>query len=458
MKKRNIILICIISLIIISLIISIIIANFKLMPFVTNISIEESLQFKDKVVVNVNINNYFFKFNKTTYCLATKKEDFPNKNDDWVLSRNGYCSFTLDAGDYKFYLKDAYGKIINADKEMIEINKLLSIKVNKDTYYMYKGMEEDINYELVKIGSVKDEITIYSEDDNIAYVDNNKIIANDYGSTNIVIKSTSGVYKKINVFVPIYITKPGINQNKPYVYCNQFSYDDSNLIDNILFDRVYSAGYGTRAGVLAAARFITLEFAYRIPYFYENGRLENYDPFYYVDGEGRYYHKGLYLHKAKEQEMDSSFVGPAHWGCDLTNFTNWGPYVYGKKYPNGLDCSGFVTWAILNGGYDVGDIGAGVDASHHDLTDLGEMVKLSEELMSSGRVKAGDLIGHDGHIAILAGWDDNNYYIAESLNTTRGVQMTVVNKSKLVHNSIYKYIILMDNYYKEDGNYSVIWE
>ena len=65
MKKRNIILICIISLIIISLIISLIIANFKLMPFVTNISIEESLQFKDKVVVNVNINNYFFKLNKT---------------------------------------------------------------------------------------------------------------------------------------------------------------------------------------------------------------------------------------------------------------------------------------------------------------------------------------------------------------------------------------------------------
>ena len=60
-------------------------------------------------------------------------------------------------------------------------------------------------------------------------------------------------------------------------------------------------------------------------------------------------------------------------------------------------------------------------------------------------------------MAILAGWDNNNYYIAESLNTTGGVVMTVVPKTKLVGNSIYKYIILMDEVYKEDGNYNNMW-
>jgi cell wall-associated NlpC family hydrolase len=122
-----------------------------------------------------------------------------------------------------------------------------------------------------------------------------------------------------------------------------------------------------------------------------------------------------------------------------------------------LDCSGFVTWALLNGGLDIGDIGAGENANLHDLDDLGEKVYITNELMNSGRVKPGDLIGLNGHMAILTGWDNNNYYIAESLNTTGGVVMTVVPKDKLVGKSMYKYIILMDNVYKKDGNLTTIW-
>ena len=155
--------------------------------------------------------------------------------------------------------------------------------------------------------------------------------------------------------------------------------------------------------------------------------------------------------------LDATFVGPAIWGCNLQNYTDWGPYVTGKYYPNGLDCSGFVTWALLNGGFDIGDIGAGANADRHDLDDLGEKVYITDELMNSGRVKVGDLIGLNGHMAILAGWDSDNYYIAESLNTTGGVVMTVVPRNKLVHNSIYKYIILMDNVYKTDGNLTNMW-
>ena len=124
---------------------------------------------------------------------------------------------------------------------------------------------------------------------------------------------------------------------------------------------------------------------------------------------------------------------------------------------NYKDCSGFVTWALLNGGFDVGDIGAGENLEHNDLDDLGTKVYISDELMNSGKVKVGDLIGLNGHMAILAGWDDSNYYIAESLNNTGGVVITTVAKNKLVHNSIYKYIILMDEVYKNDGNYTNMW-
>ena len=82
---------------------------------------------------------------------------------------------------------------------------------------------------------------------------------------------------------------------------------------------------------------------------------------------------------------------------------------------------------------------------------------ITDELMASGRVKVGDLIGHNGHAAILIGWDDNNYYIAEALPNIGGVRVTTVNRSKLVHNSIYKFIILMDDVYKKDGNYTNMW-
>ena len=59
--------------------------------------------------------------------------------------------------------------------------------------------------------------------------------------------------------------------------------------------------------------------------------------------------------------------------------------------------------------------------------------------MNSDKVKVGDLIGNNGHMAIIAGWDDKNIYIAESLDTTKGVVMTTVPRNKLVKNSIYKY-------------------
>ena len=82
---------------------------------------------------------------------------------------------------------------------------------------------------------------------------------------------------------------------------------------------------------------------------------------------------------------------------------------------------------------------------------------ITDQLMSSNKIKVGDLIGNNGHMAIIAGWDENNYYIAESLDTTKGVVMTSVPREKLVSNSIYKYIILMDDVYKEKGNLTEMW-
>lgn len=460
MKKRGkkLIVGLIITLLII-LIGLLIVANYKVTPFVTNMEVSESKRFENQVIFNIEVDNYFFKMDKSTWCLVSTNKEVPSVNDNrWIKASNGYCSFTVETGDYHIYLKDRYGNINDVDSQSIKINKVIEVKTNKSIIYLWKGGMESLTYELVKLGEVDENVTWESEDDDVATVDKNGVVTGiSFGKTKIKVIASSGVSASVDVVVSNLITKPAVNPNKKYIKCKQFNQNDAKLIDNMLLDRIDSAGYQTRAGVVAAARFITLEFSYRIHYFYENGRLNNYAPFKHVDGEGRYYHRGMYLNESKFKDIEASFVGPSIWGCDLQNYTDWGPYVTGRYYPNGLDCSGFVTWALLNGGFDVGDIGAGESTIHNDLDDLGKKVAITNELMSSGKVKVGDLIGLNGHMAILAGWDAKNYYIAESLNTTGGVVMTVVPKDNLVNKSIYKYIILMDNVYKEDGNLTTMW-
>ncbi len=442
------------------LIVFIVIANFSVAPYIKNIEITDSKNFENRVIINVEVGNYFYKFDKSTWCLITLDEEKPSKDDDrWKKAVNNYCSEIVESGDYHIYVKDKWGNVNSIDSQKVEINKVLEVKTNKDNVYLYKGMTEEVTYELVKLGETSDNVTWSSTNEDVAVVDEKgKITGVDYGTAIIEVTSETGTKGQVNVVVSNFITKPMINFNKSYVSCGQFNENEALLIDKILFDRVDSAGYGTRGGVIAAARFLTLEFAYRIHYFAENGRLNNYAPYMHVDGEGRFYHRGLYLNPSKFEELEkgASLSGPATWGCNLTTYTNLPEYIYGHKYPNGLDCSGFVTWALLNGGVDVGDMGAGVNASQFDLDDLGTKVQITNELMNSGKVKVGDLIGNNGHMAILAGWDENNYYIAESLNTTKGVVMTTVAKNKLV-GSIYKHIILMDSVYKGDGKYTNMW-
>lgn len=453
-------LVLVLILIVLILGILIVIGNYKVAPYVSNIEYFESKRFNDKMVLNVYVKNYFFKFNKETWCLLSKEDKVPNSNSgDWVKASNGYCAITADIGEYNVYVKDKYENINTFDPQKIEINNVLDIKMSKDNVYLWKGGKEKISYELIKIGNVNERAIWSSDNENIAVVDQDGNIEGvNYGTATIKVVSENGVKGETKVVVSNFINKPVINTAKSYVSCNQFGADEANLLDNILFDRIDEAGYKTRAGVVAAARFLTLEFNYRIHYFPENGRLNNFGSTAHVDGEGRYYHRGLYLNENKYSFIESSLVGPKMWGCDLKTFgTPLPEFKYGGTYPNGLDCSGFVTWALYNGGFDVGDVGAGPNEGHDELDNIGTKINITQELMNSGRVKVGDLIGLYGHMAILAGWDDNNYYIAESLNNLGGVVMSVVPKNKLVNNSIYTFIILMDDVYQEDGNYTTMW-
>ncbi len=464
LNRKELLITTVVFVILVAIISILVYYNFFVGPSIMNVEKTDSVRFENKKIFNIEVSNSPLKIDKSTWCLLVEKDTALNVNDaEWEKASNGYCSIIADDQDYDVYIRDKYNNYdstkegFKKDKKKEKQITKKTIKTDVDNMYLYIGQKQKINANTTDL--IDKNISYSSSNPDIASVDENGlVIGNSYGKATVTIQNKNEARKEINVVVTRLIKEMDATAKRDYFTCNMLNDEEANLLDDILFDRVNRAGLGTRAGVLAAARFLTLESTYEVPYFYENGRLENYEPYKHVDGEGRYYHRGLYLSPRKTKEITASFVGPVMWGCNLQNYTDWGMYVTGQLYPNGLDCSGFVTWALLNGGFDVGDIGAGIEPDHKDVTDLGELVYLSDELMASGRVKAGDLIGLDGHAAILVGWDENNYYIAESLNTTKGVVVTTVRRSDLVHNSIYKYVVLMDGIYKEQGNYSTYWK
>lgn len=423
---------------------------------------DDSDNFKIK---NIELLEYDEKNNEIKIKIEKKKQLFVRNYFCYAKSKNhlfktkghnDICEFSLPTEeDYKIYLKNGYLKTnLISVSDYIENNLKFSFD-DKEVYLML-GEDFEIKYK-DKYAFVKPSYTFVSDNDEVAAVNENIIHANGSGETNIRLKDGS---ESLKVIVTDLVHKPVFEgQDKPKLTCYAYSEEQANLLDKVLEFQVSKAGEKTRAGAVAAARFLTLEFPYRVPYFYENGRLDSATAVNIVDGEGRYYHKGLYLSENKFNDISSSFAGPSIWGCPLTNYEEDkdSGYFEGQLRGNGLDCSGFVSWVLKNGGFDPGDIGAGENEGINQLTDTGEWTKLTPDLIQSGKIKVGDLFNYWGHISILIGMDEDNYYIAESLQFYSYDGVTVKKYSKDYVNNVFDYVVLMDNYYKEDGKYTEMW-
>lgn len=381
-------------------------------------------------------------------CLLTETNNYQDEDFQQLSNEKCYVSIGFDKAD--IYFKN--------DKELVSeplnVNNFVVDLKEKEIYYIPLNVEYKLGENKLVVGNPEIKWVSY---DGILEIVDNVFKGIKVGKTTIKAMVDNQVIKEIQVVVTNTIVEmpKEFNSKKMFLGCEQFTYDEAKLLDEILESRIKEAGYGTRAGAVAAARFLTLEFPYRISYYWESGRLNNTGT-HFVDGEGRYYHKGLYLDKTKYNDIVASLFGPAMWGCKLMSYENDPPnFVPGVKYPNGLDCSGFVTWSLFNGGFDVGDRGAGESPSKGQLTDLGEFRRLSYELINSGTIKVGDLFNFWGHISILIGEDEDNYYIAESLNTYKGVVVKKYAKNKVMNT--FKYVVLMDSVYNGDGNLTNMW-
>ena len=318
-------------------------------------------------------------------------------------------------------------------------------KVNIDIDVNIKEAYLAIN-ETVEIKSSINNLKYISADNSIATVNNGIITGIKKGETTIKVKKGNTI-KNIKVYVSDLYTTDILNNNKEYLKCGEYSEKENIYLDKVLEYKIKQVGYKTRASAVEAARFLTLEFKYKIHYFYENGRLLTNGTRSYVDGEGRYYHKGLYLNEFKIKNITSNLYGPEIWGCDL--YTK----ILGEYTPNGLDCSGFISWVLLNAGFDVGDAGAGIsDKKTNDLDDLGKKIEIDKN--SFDKVKVGDLLSRDGHIGILIGIDKNTYYVAEALDYD--LHVLTYNQNELLK-SDWLYFINLDDLYINDGNLTNMW-
>ena len=317
---------------------------------------------------------------------------------------------------------------------------------------MVLGDEKSLKYDELVIDKNKKLSKITSSNENIVSISDGTMKANSSGECEIKTES-----KSIKIVVTDIIEKPTYHKEKKEVIpCNRYSKSEAELLDKLLSFRINESGYKTRAGALEAARFLTLEFKYRIPYFYENGRVHP-SGVHFADGEGRYYKVGLYLDDSKKDDIIASYRGPAIWGCPLTNLEpapEYG-YIMGSKKPNGLDCSGFISWALKNAGFDPGDIGAGDSDYPYQMTKLGEFVRLTPELIKSGKIRAGDLINYWGHIGMIIGIDEDSIYVAESLPNLGGAVAKRYLKTNI--GNTFTHVVLMDKYYKNDGNLTSMW-
>lgn len=378
---------------------------------------------------------------------------FSNVNDSTIYwNDTADCHLNVTDKLNKVYIKKDFVK-----REFL-INDLVIGDNLPKKVFLAVNETVPLDAKLRLVGS-KQEIEYKSSNEKVVAVKNNKITGKKSGKAKITMTVNKKYTKSVEIEVTNLINKrpKKFNNNKPNLKCNQYSDKEVEKLEEILAYKIENVGgYGTRAAVVEAIRFLMLDFKYQVEYFFENGRLIG--GVHEVDGEGRYYHRGLYLSESKFKDLKKTYAGPAIWGCPLRNFEDWGTtFKKGQYKPNGLDCSGFVSWAIVNGGFDPGDRGAGDnEMDDSELNDIGgEKVKITDEFVKSGRLKAGDIVGIWGHIAVVAGIDDNNVYVAESLWTFGGPVINTYKKENL--DDKFVQAVLLDDYYKEDGLYTDMW-
>ncbi len=146
--------------------------------------------------------------------------------------------------------------------------------------------------------------------------------------------------------------------------------------------------------------------------------------------------------------LDKNIIIPYFWGGGHGTIStgangNWGSYEYVgagghstsfSRQPSGLDCSGFVSWALYNGGcknfYPI---------LADDFKNYGSSISINE-------AKVGDIAASNSHVVLILENRGDKLLVAEAKGTAYGVIFSERSSSGL---NGYK-IVDMENYYQKN--------
>lgn len=219
---------------------------------------------------------------------------------------------------------------------------------------------------------------------------------------------------------------------------NSLKCGEGSKYNNGLFNAVRTAGYKTREAVVAAGLYLSSYIDVHIPYFWSGGHFHSY---------------------AGYEDSGDNFMGVSDkWGCSVKmQYGGTGMQKDGQPYPFGLDCSGFIVWAIYNGGYYTGSPNQEliVPTNSSILKKIGGIDIESSTLKDSkGKVKPGDVIYRNGHVGLVVEVDDDKITIAEEKNYKNGLKISEVKYSS----TNFTNIVYMDNFYKDYQKDSPMWD
>lgn len=129
------------------------------------------------------------------------------------------------------------------------------------------------------------------------------------------------------------------------------------------------------------------------------------------------------------------FGATASWGTNKAKFVEKNDAWY---YYYGMDCTGFVTWAYVNAGYNI---------KKSQYPPYNKTVKFTKD---NGEV--GDVITSPGHVQLIVGKNSNGFIVAEASGRINGMIVRQVSYSDSTNRGISKVNVTADKYGKVSRN------
>ena len=369
----------------------------KVIVFDIDYTLTPSELSSDSVTINLdlsklaNFNNVKLPDNTTT----------TNKLIQYKVNRNGEYSFVIDFNNQVITRTIKVNNIINkytCNGEITTTGTKLTISPDSNA----KEYNWSINNAIIKGKNTYISNTIIEKASvDLVFSDNRKYTVN------------CNIEDKL-----VYHFKYDENNTKEFIKCNSYTANDRMVLEAKLKQVISEAGYGTRAGVVAAARFLVGALDYKIPYL--GPKKVNVEL-------GRYKNVGLNIGKNNG------------WGCSVSGYTQ------------GMDCTNFVIWAFYQNGINI----VPYSTTHSPVRSVINQVKVGDLLYTpcSGECKNDAGLSHVG---IIIGIDDLYIYVAEA--TTGNINAIVVSKwEKYNMPNSGKFSLVHFSNFDNDGNITNMW-